>query len=957
MFGLFDGLSVANFAKLTDLSGGEDLARLLPDDLRVKLGSLSLDAMSLGLSAPGGAVSLDDVSITVGMPQIDMTVVPGFTIDALNATFDVADPLNRRSARSLNATLGGDLTLLGAPFDVMVTLPEVAAVARLTRPAAISLSSLFDEAGIGMPSDIGVGQLRVAELEVSADKAGAFGFATALAPAPGWSIDLGPVPLTVKDVTVVASRGSGTSSVAINGTIAFGTAFSLAGRYQSPGNFVFRGEIPSVRLSAIVATLTDDGLALPSGFDIDLEGTYARIEKAGADYSFQVATTMASLGTVVLEVRRTTARGGTWGIATGIDLTGLRLSRLPGLDGLKPFEDVFQLSELIVVVASFADPAFTFPALAAFQGPTLRTGNVNLPAQALGGGVIRGFNVSARWTLDASKQQTLLKNLLGLHASLDITLQVGADPAANSRLFVSMTTKIRNLDFACRFGGAIAGGQIELFLTGILQVPIQGRPTRFDLTLMFVANGAFLSGSMQGTLDFGDLKLSNLALVIGTDWEGLPSLGLAATLDIEGLDSSVAVFFDSTDPSRSLLAGSVSDITLKGVIDKFAGAVLPSTVDDVLDQIALEGTDPFRVPSSLAQSLDNLDLTAVAAALKTGGVTLATASQNTLVVALPGGGRWAVTDLVNMLHYDLSLQGSEIVVKLDPQIYLAPQQTMLGAITFPQGLFFNTGLRLLFLKAQAKVMVRPSQGLLIDGAMDKIVIGTETLFCVSSLDGKTGPVVSGATFAQPQLPEPRRSPHLIVDGSLDLLGIKRAVSVSVTKQGFLFTLKGSIASLLDADLDGTFTGLKALNIGGHLNVGLDTFDLGPLGKITITTGAGGEFRVGVVGEAIGAWFAGSFAFAGQTLTLPRFDLDTRTESLPKLAANVFDLVKTALLDFLKDAERWAKLVADGIISGVKDVEAVLRDTFHKSLDEAKKIVDEVSGKVKTCAMTTAASIL
>ncbi|PIK73643.1 hypothetical protein CS379_07280, partial [Methylobacterium frigidaeris] len=244
MFGLFDGLSVANFAKLTDLSGGEDLARLLPDDLRVKLGSLSLDAMSLGLSAPGGAVSLDDVSITVGMPQIDMTVVPGFTIDALNATFDVADPLNRRSARSLNATLGGDLTLLGAPFDVMVTLPEVAAVARLTRPAAISLSSLFDEAGIGMPSDIGVGQLRVAELEVSADKAGAFGFATALAPAPGWSIDLGPVPLTVKDVTVVASRGSGTSSVAINGTIAFGTAFSLAGRYQSPGNFVFRGEIP-----------------------------------------------------------------------------------------------------------------------------------------------------------------------------------------------------------------------------------------------------------------------------------------------------------------------------------------------------------------------------------------------------------------------------------------------------------------------------------------------------------------------------------------------------------------------------------------------------------------------------------------------------------------------------------------------------------------------------------------
>ncbi|WP_298373046.1 hypothetical protein [Azospirillum sp.] len=78
-------------------------------------------------------------------------------------------------------------------------------------------------------------------------------------------------------------------------------------------------------------------------------------------------------------------------------------------------------------------------------------------------------------------------------------------------------------------------------------------------------NGVLVSGSYTGSalkvsFGVGLVQLTDLALAVGIDFEGVPSVGLAATADFCGHGASVAVMIDSTNPMQSILVGSVSDI-------------------------------------------------------------------------------------------------------------------------------------------------------------------------------------------------------------------------------------------------------------------------------------------------------------------------------------------------------------------------------------------------------------
>jgi hypothetical protein len=164
---------------------------------------------------------------------------------------------------------------------------------------------------------------------------------------------------------------------------------------------------------------------------------------------------------------------------------------------------------------------------------------------------------------------------------------------------------------ACRsaasFGGQIKGSQISLFLKGNLAAKIQGRPVDFQIEMMLVANGAFFSGSMRGAVTFEGLTLSNVALVIGCNWEGIPSLGVACSLTVRDFSSALAIFFDSTDPSRSMLAGAVSDLNLGRGRDADADAS-SAELEHIADQVALLHTKEFVIDGALADDLDNLKL-------------------------------------------------------------------------------------------------------------------------------------------------------------------------------------------------------------------------------------------------------------------------------------------------------------------------------------------------------------
>src|SRR5207244_2921056 len=146
----------------------------------------------------------------------------------------------------------------------------------------------------------------------------------------------------------------------------------------------------------------------------------------------------------------------------------------------------------------------------------------------------------------------------------------------------------------------------DLFLSGTLTVKVLGSPQTFDVLGTFSPGGMMMAASMKGAtaLDFKVFKLSNVAVQIGVDWVGVPSLGLAGTIDVKSFESSLAVFFDSTDPAKSMVAGSLSPLTLKDVMDTMLGPLLKTPLDDVLKTVSIQGTHTFTIPGTLAPDLD-----------------------------------------------------------------------------------------------------------------------------------------------------------------------------------------------------------------------------------------------------------------------------------------------------------------------------------------------------------------
>lgn len=649
------------------------------------------------------------------------------------------------------------------------------------------------------------------------------------------------------------------------------------------------------------------------------------------------------------------------------------LSSVKGLEALADFESFVGLDEVMLVVSSLSRTGFTFPSMANFNAPALRGKGVSMPPQA--SGLVKGLNVYASLNTGKSDAFKALAKYLGvkLDGTVGVTLGVSLpDPAANSKLFLSLDQELqKGVRLVGEFGLLTqgGGGGVGLFLVGDVKAKVQGQPVEFKVSALALKSGVLISGTMEGAVKFGPVRLSDLALVIGMSFGGVPSLGIAATLGVGNFRSSLAIFFDSTDPSRSLLAGAVSELTLKDVLDTFAGGAIPSDIDKTLEKVALVGTSEFQISADAADALDNLKTDAVAAAFAKAGVRLpSVSSQVHLNVSKPGA-RWLLTDMANMLHYELVKTSGGIRVTLAPQLYCAPQTTYIGALRFEQGVFLNAGLEVMSFGAEAKVVVKQGKGVSVDGRMSRVVIGSESLFCIEANDGKQGPRLSASTFKQPELQDATlKEPHFLLDGSLTLLGLRQSAYVSLTAKGFNFFVKGAlkpganqdVPGDFSYDLNGRFNGPKDLGAGGSLNASVGAIDLGPLGKAKIDSGVTGQFDAGVKGSQIWATFAGGFELAGEKVTLPKIDLDVRTSSLLQLPKKLADLVADKLKAVFKDAAKWARHVRGGVVAGVADVGAVLKSAYNMTAEQASKVLkdagytaNEIGGTLKSAYNVTA----
>jgi hypothetical protein len=837
------GLSIANLGAMADLAGVGDTLSALPDSLAGvvrALAKLELTDVALLLSASTSGMRVSWASFAVGAPGARWAIwKDALAVTDLGLRVSVADPFG--ASGTTDVMVKGTALIEGVPIEVVAakTSAGYSLTGVLLSGQTLPLKSLMKTWApkLTAPSDLTINRLRA-----SLGSGGALRLSGALAQAPTpWKINVGPGSLAIENVLFdlgVPATGDATGS--FRGDILFSPGVKLSMAYELPGAFVLRAACDKLTLRGLAATLSNQQVWIPDGFDVTLCDSSILISgSSGAQgpLVFQLATRVDGLGCFAFEARN---RGGSaWGFAAGFDLGASSASALPGLSGLAAFERMLHLQKLMVVVATHDDAAFQFPDLAQFQNPRIGSGKVTLPGTARG--LVAGLNLFAEWGIDGTDRvQKMLAKLLGLGSTVGVTLQVAKQ---ESRLFFRYDGKLLGQPMAATCGVVMPGGpgaaaQPSWFLSGTLTAKIQGQPQTFDVAMAVAPGGALLSGDMKGAtaVHCGPFQLSQLALEVGVDWAGIPSLGIAATIDVKQFESSVAVFFDSTDPTRSLVAGSLGDLTMKDVVTTLVGGAPTSSIDGVLSSIAIRGTRTFSIPGDLAGDLDNRVFDKVASAFASAArIQIPSSSSQLLLVVNRKGAVWHLTDLTAMRHYELKRAGDKIQVSIAPQFYFAPQPTLIGTQKYPQAYYLNAAISLAGFDLEATIDISTGKGVAVDAQMDKITVLDEALFSISALKGGGGPAISFATFAQPsQTVEKFRPPHCYLNGQLSLLGVKQGIYASVSEHGIDFELVGQLVPGVSFDVDARF-GKAGLGAAGSCKVGIGTIDLGALGKAKVNT--------------------------------------------------------------------------------------------------------------------------
>jgi hypothetical protein len=955
LYGECKGISVGKLAHLADIAGTGGLGAHLPDELQKAVDTLEKLALlhvavDLRLASTGLVVA--SVNFTIGIPDLKWKVWGDhLEVDELACRFAIDDPFQFVStlgastgtapaAPAVSVTVLGTIAIEGVPLDIQASSDRGFAIRAATRgKVSIPLDRLLAKhaSSITAPSALTVNHIGV---RVAPGRSYAMSAVLASAPTP-WVLPVGREHLTVSDVVMSFQYVTGSPLAgSFAGKIAFSDDILLHASCDVPGNFMVRSTFPHVNLLKLIERLCDHRLPLPKGFDLTLENASVLIQKRGESLTFQVGASVAKLGAFAFEARSV---GGGWGFAAGMDLGGSGLSHLPGLSGLRALEDEFKLQKLMLVVSSFEDAGFQFPDMA-----QLNQAQSPLPVRS--GGVIAGLMVFAEWKIsEGGRHQALVMKLLGLGGTESATIAVGENPMADTRLFITRRGKLHGRPFEYKLGAAFMGGVPGLFLTGSLTLEVMGQPQTFDMTGAFVPGGLFLSADMKSgtSIDCKLFKLGNVALQIGVDWAGIPSLGVAATIDVKSFESSVAVMFDSTNPAQSLVAGSVSDLTLKDVADTLLGSAVSSSIDAVLETVSIKGTHRFSIPSSLASDLDHLNLDKVSAAFASAGkVTIPSSSQQVFLVVNKPGESWHLTDLTVMRHYRLVKRGGAIEASIEAQFYFAPQATAIGTIRYPQGYYVNGALDIAGYKAVATVEISQRKGISVEAQMDKLVIGNESLFCIAAARGEGGPKVSVSTFMQPDHPVPDfRLPHFYVNGSLAFLGIREEIFASLTIKGLELDLKGTFAPGLKLEVH-VRCGGKGLDASGKLVVGIGTIDLGALGKIHVDTDLEGSLAIVADEKQFAISVEASFKLLDQDHHIAKFAVEAAPDALLTLAEKMEKKVEEEARTVFKDAGRWANAVKDGAVEGVEDTEKVLKNVYGKSEKEAKEMANDIKKNMK-----------
>ncbi len=941
-----DNISLENLADLAHITGSNSLTDEFPSALTSvtkELGKIELTDLAFTVAYGKTGLNITWATFALGIPDINWKVWGDhIVVDELGFRVNVYTPF---SAPAFGIDLWGKTEIEGVPLDLKASKSEgYILLVKLGREQTLPLSKYIKKIQPDLPA---LPDLTIDDLALVVSPGQFYKVMGSLADKPNsWEIEIGPERLIFSDITFdIELLADGQTQGSFGGTIEIGKNIHLTSQYTIPGEFSIEARCDRMTFADLVAKLNPVSCSWPHNLDFTLTDTLVSIKGDKTGNTFMLMSRVENLGMFAFEAREV---GGKMGIAGGVSLEA-KPSDIPGLGFLKTLEKTVQLEDFLLVLSSYDGPNFRFPEAAQFSGnQNMSSIPIKMPQQAQGG-LVAGLNLYCKWHLNTeNKEEKLLRSLLGLDPTIDVTVQIADSAKKTSRMYIDYeTTLAKHIPLSCKTGLAVTDGTPEFFLTGDAQVKIGKQLLNFDIAMDFVVNGAFLGGSMEGVVKFGGLTLSNLALVMGISWEGIPSLGIAASLTSSSFNSSLAVFLDSENPGKSLLAGAVSKLTLKDIATDLSGIKnFPHSLDKALEHIDIEGTHNFAIPAKVAHALDSLDLEKVAVAFhKHGKVSLPTSQDQLLLAVGKKGKSWNLTNMAdNMRHYQLERKGHRIKVSLEPQFYFAPETTYIGALRFDPGVMVNGCLNILGLKMTTYVDINPSKGIAVDSYLNKaLIIHDKNFFNISDISGKKGPRVSVGTYKQPHHKvKAFRKPHFYINGKFDFLGLEDSVYANFTTKGMELDVKGRLASDVHFDIKAVLNHSQGFDADGKVVVTLGKINLGKLGKVDLKDDLEGDLNIYANKKDVGVKLNASFEVFGKKHSIANAKLDVKTKALKNLAKTVEKEAVKLLTEFFMDAEKWASAVGKGVVAGVKDVEKVLREV-HKLPEKEVKLLIKKTG--------------
>lgn len=961
----------------------------LPPGLE-RFSTLYIRQIALSVTAP--EIGLEYVSLTLALPLDPpwATPIPKFAI--------------REVETEWTAYFGGDKSIEGVvsgvfrigeakPVDIGLEaeFPNFRIIGRLEddSPNPISITDAI-RSFVDVP---GLPEINISELALEAEPSkGNFSIGGTLE--SDWSVPIGTLTsfaITSVYFTVNRSGESGFSGT-VGGQAKLGSA-TFDANYDFPGNnFVIGGKVPELRLGELISTLTSTPLELPDGIDFTLKDSETAITKKDSDYTFFVQTKIENVGTMFFQILRAEESG--WGVAVGVDLTVVqRIGDLRGFEFMNAIDLTF--TRLALVLSTVDLPSgYTFPTLQSYKSTApADTKKLKVPSGI--GKPKRGINFYAQFAFGdraATNDQALVKlyDFFSIQrVDLDVALQVAWSKGKFSALLLAGTSVTaeygiggksdkHNMEFAAYLAVEYKDGSAALFLRGLLKLDAPGgskdEKLTFAMEMGLQPHGFYVAGSMSGAWrnPFGieGLTVSDVGLMLGVTWEGVPAVGFAGTITAMNFQGSLACIVNSVDPKNSILAGSISQLTVGDIVNTFVGVVVQpdpgaKEIIAVLNNIGVEGINPFTLPISLVEALDGVDLEKVVATFnQSTGAKLTPKPESTMLIVGEQGNSWFLTDKTNgVVHYQIKRDGNQLQGWKQAQLYLSPSDTRIASLEFPQGYRIYGQLNIFGFKQSTDVTILINKGIGAEVRMSEVNLFGGLLRLQRAPgdtlgkdggnddDNLNGPYVSIATYSRDSrtYKAPYNTPHFFVSGALSFLGlVEQVMDIAVTENGIHVVVK---RKLFGTEFDFCFdfkmsplslagSGTAAVDLSPKID--LSAFGLGVLHILDAKFSANLTF--GVNAEKLFARASGDFYFSipGLGVRLGPYHLDLELVNIDQPLAKLQKLFEEALQrlgnlvqdvanKLLADAKAFAKLVEQGVITVVGSLDDVLKKVFNISL--------------------------